>query len=103
MKSILILFLSLFLHVIPALSQDLPQGVLDKYEGDWFNLSPDQNEVYGVSVNEAYKYFSELEIRPVIVAVIDDGVDISHPDLEGKLWTNTQEIPENGVDDDGNG
>jgi len=39
----------------------------------------------------------------VVVAVIDDGVDFSHPDLSGRKWTNPGEIPGNGVDDDGNG
>ena len=39
----------------------------------------------------------------VVVAVIDDGVDFSHPALIGRKWTNPGEIPGNGVDDDGNG
>jgi thermitase len=39
----------------------------------------------------------------VVVAVIDTGVDISHPDLAANIWTNPGEIPGNGVDDDGNG
>jgi subtilisin family serine protease len=39
----------------------------------------------------------------VVVAVIDSGVDGSHPDLSGNLWTNPGEIPNNGVDDEGNG
>ena len=39
----------------------------------------------------------------VLIAVIDTGVDFFHPDLRGNLWTNTHEIPGNGVDDDGNG
>lgn len=38
-----------------------------------------------------------------IVAVIDSGVDISHPDLVDNLWTNPGEIPDDGVDNDGNG
>ena len=39
----------------------------------------------------------------VIVAVIDTGVDYSHPDLAANIWSNTDEIAGNGVDDDGNG
>ncbi|NEN23108.1 S8 family serine peptidase [Cryomorpha ignava] len=103
MKHALVLFLSFFLSVNLALAQDEPEGLLDQYEGDWFNLSPEQNNVFGVSVNEAYKHFADPEIQPVIVAVIDDGVDVSHPDLKGKLWINANEIPENGIDDDANG
>ncbi len=38
-----------------------------------------------------------------IVAVLDTGADIRHPDLAANLWTNTGEIPGNGIDDDGNG
>lgn len=39
----------------------------------------------------------------IIVAVVDDAVDITHPDLSPVLWVNTGEIPGNGIDDDGNG
>ena len=38
-----------------------------------------------------------------VVALLDEGVDVSHPDLAGNIWVNPDEIPDNGVDDDGNG
>jgi len=38
-----------------------------------------------------------------IIAVVDSGVDLDHPDLISKLWVNEGEIPDNMVDDDGNG
>lgn len=39
----------------------------------------------------------------IVVAVIDTGVDYTHPDLAANIWTNPGEIPGNGIDDDGNG
>jgi serine protease len=39
----------------------------------------------------------------VAVAVIDTGVDYTHPDLADNIWTNPGEIPGNGIDDEGNG
>ncbi len=38
-----------------------------------------------------------------IVAVIDSGIDTTHPDLAANLWTNPNEIPGNGIDDDRDG
>ena len=34
---------------------------------------------------------------------MDSGMDLDHEDLKGVLWTNTDEVPNNGKDDDGNG
>ncbi len=39
----------------------------------------------------------------IVVAVIDNGTNLSHPDLQQNLWVNRQEIPNNGIDDDKNG
>lgn len=39
----------------------------------------------------------------VTIAIIDTGIDATHPELATKLWNNTDEIPNNGLDDDTNG
>ncbi len=39
----------------------------------------------------------------IVVALIDDGVQTTHPDLQPNLWRNHREIPNNHLDDDGNG
>ena len=39
----------------------------------------------------------------ITVAVIDTGVDLTHPDLVDNLWTNVGEIAGDGIDNDGNG
>jgi cell wall-associated protease len=70
----------------------------------WQLLDFERDSVYGASVNRAYlELLKGKKGRPVIVAVIDEGVDISHPDLQGHIWTNKKEIPGNGIDDDHNG
>lgn len=39
----------------------------------------------------------------IVVAIIDDGIDLQHSDMIDNLWINTGEIPNNNIDDDGNG
>ncbi|MGL5683642.1 MAG: S8 family serine peptidase [Marinifilaceae bacterium] len=54
-----------------------------------------------INISEAWKHtFGSPE---VIVAINDTGVDLAHEDLVDNLWVNTAEIPNNGIDDDGNG
>ena len=78
---------------------------LDKRYLNWFNLSPANDKKQGVSVYQAYNDLLKNKApgKKVIVAVIDGGVDINHPDLKGKIWTNKKEIPGNMIDDDKNG
>lgn len=39
----------------------------------------------------------------VPIAIVDSGIDLTHPDLESKLWVNPGEVAGNGLDDDNNG
>ncbi len=39
----------------------------------------------------------------IVIAVIDGGIDLQHPDLKDNIWVNRDEIPNNHIDDDGNG
>lgn len=58
----------------------------------------------GISLDRALKDVIPFK-KPntVIVAVIDGEVDVNHPDIRPLLWSNPNEIPDNGIDDDKNG
>lgn len=70
---------------------------------DWFEKDHKTDSVAGISLDKAYELLKDRTSKTVIVAVIDNGVDIEHEDLKNKIWTNTKEIPGNGIDDDHNG
>lgn len=52
-------------------------------------------------VTEAWD--AQLGNPATVVGIIDSGVDVEHPDLDDNIWINPDEIPANGIDDDGNG
>lgn len=74
------------------------------YPLDWHTRSFAEDGVYGAEICGAYDYLKDRQPkRKVVVAVIDAGIDPGHEDLRGNLWVNRNEIPGNGIDDDGNG
>ena len=69
---------------------------------NWFLKGP-ASGAEGTGADDAYSQLPLSAGSPIIVAVIDSGVDIDHEDLKGRIWVNAKEIPNNNVDDDGNG
>jgi subtilisin family serine protease len=56
----------------------------------------------GADMNVVKGWEIETGSADIIVGILDSGVKTDHPDLNGKLWVNNQEV-KNGRDDDGNG
>ena len=57
-----------------------------------------------MSVDRAYnEIIGSKKGDRVIVAVLDSGIDLDHEDLKAVMWSNTDEIDGNGIDDDNNG
>ena len=77
-------------------------GQSDPLKG-WHLLDATTDSFHGVSINKTYDFLKGRKSKPVIVAVIDSGVDTTNEDLKNILWRNPKEIPGNGKDEDGNG
>jgi cell wall-associated protease len=73
-------------------------GQANKEILNWYN-----GKKPGMETEAAYKMLKGKSSTAVVVAVIDSGIDIEHEDLQGKIWTNPNEIPGNKIDDDKNG
>ncbi|MCU0372586.1 MAG: S8 family serine peptidase [Ignavibacteria bacterium] len=74
---------------------------------DWSQMSPDKDGYEGTRTLELYDYIKSQGIgdpKPVVVAVMDSGFELDHPDLKDNIWNNETEINgQAGVDDDNNG
>jgi subtilisin family serine protease len=68
--------------------------------GSWGQSYADEYALHYIQCSNAW----DTAIgQGIVVAVVDTGIDYNHPDIAGNIWMNTNEIPGNGIDDDGNG
>ena len=69
----------------------------------WHLRDMQQDSFAGIILEKTYSVLKGKPFTPVIVAVIDSGIDTTHEDLKNILWRNPKEIPGNAKDDDQNG
>lgn len=70
---------------------------------NWQNMDLQKDSVFGISVEKAYNtLLKDKKSQPVIVGVIDSGIDTAHEDLKAVFWVNPKEKKGNGKDDDKN-
>ncbi len=99
------LLVSLVSSLLPGIQawaeEELSVHPDDPYYSSQGALSLPEDEMTNNSVSAAWEITTDAS--SVIVAVIDTGVELAHPDLTDNLWINANEIPDNGLDDDENG
>ena len=78
---------------------------VDKDLMTWYHKDLAASKVFGINTQNAYKFLESKGLKPktVVVAVLDSGVEVDHPGLKKNIWTNPNEVPNNGKDDDNNG
>ncbi|MEZ0540339.1 S8 family serine peptidase [Fibrella arboris] len=69
----------------------------------WSYKDPATDSIPGISLDKAYQLLKGRKSVPVVVGVVDSGIDIAHEDLRDIIWKNPKETPGNNADDDKNG
>jgi cell wall-associated protease len=113
MKSILLIFVSLILSLGCKSINYTYRNSISNNKNDsllinnklWHYLDYNKDSIPGTSIFLACQEltFKNRKNHKVIVAVLDSEMDIYHKDLKDFIWTNPNEIPNNGKDDDHNG
>src|SRR5690349_18337099 len=91
-----------FLCLIIFLSIQIPVFSQEELE-NWHHQSTDATFPNGIGSDVWYGSGAKPAERKVVVAILDSGIDIEHPDLKPHIWVNPGEIAGNKKDDDNNG
>lgn len=62
-----------------------------------------KQQTYLKQINALEGWTWSRKAENITIAIIDTGVDLHHPDLQKNIWTNNEEIPNDDLDNDGNG
>ena len=87
-----------------SLTPSLNNEIIHKNRLETFPNDPlfkEQWYLEKIKIKQAWNYTKGSP--ETIVAVIDSGIDFDHEDFKNQIWTNSGEIPNNGIDDDQNG
>jgi subtilisin family serine protease len=86
-----------------------PFAVSDPYYGNLWGLKNTGQTIEGVpgkagiDIKAEAAWMKTKGSTATVIAVIDTGIDINHPDLKDNIWKNPGETPNDGIDNDGNG
>ena len=100
MKKVFLFFAGFALLSLTAWAQNKEDATKS-----WYLKDLKKDNYYGISLDQAYDFLKSKNRKstPVIVGIVDSGIDTLHEDLKPVLWINKKEIPGNGIDDDKNG
>jgi subtilisin family serine protease len=84
----------------PPRAESLPNDPMLAEQWYLFPPGDKRGSPGGINAIEAWRHVGPA--RPIVVALLDAGVNYTHPDLAANIWKNERELP-NGKDDDGNG
>jgi subtilisin family serine protease len=88
----------------PLVKYNKKDALVEYEKRFWHLMDLRSDSIAGMSVDRAHdELIKDQKGETVIVAVIDSGVDIDHPELKEAIWVNDDEIPNNRIDDDQNG
>ncbi|RLG17087.1 hypothetical protein DRN63_03370 [Nanoarchaeota archaeon] len=87
------------------------EGVIEELSSRNFTIDSTTNDPlnnlqwywFEVDVDKVLAEFDQSDFDEITVAILDTGIDYQHPDLQGTFWVNDDEIPNDRIDNDGNG